>query len=62
MTTATAPDLADTIAIIQETKNAPSDAVIVDSRDGAFLMFSSSGNLRISLARSINEAKRILCK
>ena len=62
MTTATAPDLADTIAIIQETKNAPSDAVIVDSRDGAFLMFSSSGNLRLSLAAAMNDAKRLLRK
>jgi len=59
MTTATitAPEFT-----IPTTNNAPSDAVVIDSPDGAFLMLASSGNLRLSLARSINDAKRILRK
>ncbi len=61
MTTTTAPEL-DALAIIHATKNAPSDAVVIDCPDGAFLMLASSGNLRLSLARSINDAKRILRK
>lgn len=40
--------------------NAPADAVVIKSPDGAFVMYSSGGNLRLSLARAINDARRTL--
>ena len=40
-----------------DTKNAPMDAITVDSPDGAFVMFSRR-NLRIALADAINDARR----
>jgi len=49
---------ADTITLpTPETKNAPMDAITVDSPDGAFVMFSRR-SLRIAVADAINDARR----
>ena len=40
-----------------ETKNAPQDAVTVDSLDGAFVMWSRR-SLRAACADAINDARR----
>ena len=53
---------ADTVTLpTPETKNAPQDAIVIDSPDGAFLMWSRR-NLRIAVSDAINDARRIVLK